>query len=471
MSAASGDASSNASASVREVAREAKAASRILAKLDERARNAALEAMAQGIEQAAHALFAANSEDLQTVELLTGDEALSPATISRLKLNQTKLAEMAEQIQSVAALPDPLGRVLETTELDDVNPFDSKNIDIKQSGSRDAGLHLQKIAVPLGVLAVIFEARPDAVTQIAALALKSGNAVILKPGREVERTAIALVDVLRDSLKKQRLPEGAISLVLGRERVNELLGLHDAIDLVIPRGGKSLVEFVQANTRIPVLGHAEGICHIYVDRAADPALALRVIEDAKLDYPAACNAVETVLVHRDIAQSFLPALAKNLHEHGVVVHADSASRKLLGDAKDLHEIDAWNREYGAPELALGVVDSIDAAIAHIHAHGSAHTESILTEDDEAAEKFLREVDAAGVFHNASTRFADGFRYGFGAEVGISTSKLHARGPVGLEGLTTYKYVLRGHGHVAGDYRAHGSEPAARKFTHRREARL
>jgi glutamate-5-semialdehyde dehydrogenase len=231
--------------------------------------------------------------------------------------------------------------------------------------------------------------------------------------------------------------------------------------MVIPRGSKALVEYVQANTRIPVLGHAEGVCHIYVDLAVDPALALRVIDDAKLDYPAACNAVETVLVHRDIAPHFLPQLAEHLTRRGVRLHADEVARQHI----KAEPVTDWHTEYGEPELSIAVVDNIDAAIAHIHQHGSSHTESILTEDAAAAERFLREVDAAGVFHNASTRFADGFRYGFGAEVGISTSKLHARGPVGLEGLTTYKYVLRGHGHVAGDY--HGS--AARAFTHRRPA--
>ena len=252
-----------------------------------------------------------------------------------------------------------------------------------------------------------------------------------------------------------------MSLVIGREQVAELLGLHDLVDMVIPRGSKQLVEYVQANTRIPVLGHSEGVCHIYVDRAADPALALRVIADAKLDYPAACNAVETVLVHREIAEGFVPALVHDLGRLGVRVHGDAAVRRLSeGEALPVED---WHTEFGEAELSVGVVESLDAAIEHIHTNGSSHTESILTEDTEAAEQFLREVDAAGVFHNVSTRFADGFRYGFGAEVGISTSKLHARGPVGLEGLTTYKYVLRGNGHVAGDYR--GAE--ARAFTHRR----
>jgi glutamate-5-semialdehyde dehydrogenase len=295
------------------------------------------------------------------------------------------------------------------------------------------------------------------------LAIKSANAVILKPGREVEHTAEAIVRVLRIALAREAISENAITVVLGRESVTELLAMHDLVDMVIPRGSKSLVEYVQANTRIPVLGHSEGICHIYVDRAADQELALRIIDDAKLDYPAACNAVETVLVHRDIAREFLPELLRHLRDRGVVLHGDEQVRVADDGVSSIAD---WHCEYGEPELAIGIVDSLDAAIEHIHTHGSAHTESILTEDATAAEKFLRDVDAAGVFHNASTRFADGFRYGFGAEVGISTSKLHARGPVGLEGLTTYKYVLRGHGHIAGNYRGAN----ARAFTHRRGAR-
>lgn len=447
---------------VREVAQAAKAASRVLAPLDEARRNAALEAMAAAVDAAGDSLFAANAEDMAAAERFTGDDKLSASTLSRLKLTPGKLREMVEQIRSVKSLPDPLGRTLDAIELDGTNPIDAKPIDANAT----QGLHLQKVSVPLGVLAVIFEARPDAVTQIAALALKSGNAVILKPGREVERTATALVDVLRGALAEQGLPADAVALVLGRERVNELLALHDAVDMVIPRGSKSLVEYVQAHTRIPVLGHAEGVCHIYVDRAADPELTLRVVADAKLDYPAACNAVETVLVHRELADTLLPRLAEHLAAKGIVLHTDEPTRAHLPAELTTKPVADWHCEYGEPELAIALIDSLDAAIHHIHAHGSSHTESILTEDPQAADTFLREVDAAGVFHNASTRFADGFRYGFGAEVGISTSKFHARGPVGLEGLTTYKYVLRGRGHVAGDYRgAHG-----RSFTHRRETR-
>jgi glutamate-5-semialdehyde dehydrogenase len=453
----------------RELAEGAKRSSRVLASLDEAARNAALEAMARALEAATAELLEANAEDMRLAASRRGSERLPVATLDRLTMDAEKLAEMVAQVRSVAALPDPLGRVLDAVELDDGGPAMAvEPSGVVQPGSqkRDPGhpahgLHMEKISVPLGVLAVIFEARPDAVTQIAALALKSGNAVLLKPGSEVERTAAALVRVLREALVAQQIPEEAITLVVGRERVGELLGLHGLVDMVIPRGGKSLVEFVQANTRIPVLGHAEGVCHIYVDRSVDEALALRVIDDAKTDYPAACNAVETVLVHAEIAAEFLPKLAERLRAQGVTIHGDATTRQLL---RDVPVVEDWHTEYGELAVSIGVVNSLDAAIEHIHAHGSSHTESILTEDDAAAERFLREVDAAGVMHNASTRFADGFRYGFGAEVGISTSKFHARGPVGLDGLTTYKYVVRGHGHVAGDYRGAGG----RAFTHRRK---
>jgi glutamate-5-semialdehyde dehydrogenase len=434
------------SRSTREIAEAAKRASRTIATLDEAARNAALETMAKAVEDASANLFAANESDLVIAQSFSGTEKLSSATLTRLKLNEAKLREMAEQMRSVAALPDPLSRKLDAIEL-------------------DTGLNLEKISVPLGVLAVIFEARPDAVTQIAALALKSGNAVILKAGKEVEQTAAVLVRVLRAALTAQGLPEDAVSLVVGRERVAELLSMHAFVDMVIPRGSKALVEYVQANTRIPVLGHAEGVCHIYVDRDADEALALRVIDDAKTDYPAVCNAVETVLIHREIAAEFLPKLAERLRAHGVALHGDDLVRQMLRGV-EVEPVEDWHTEYGDLAISLGVVPSMDAAIDHIHAHGSSHTESILTENHATAERFLREVDAASVMHNASTRFADGFRYGFGAEVGISTSKLHARGPVGLDGLTTYKYVLRGSGQIAGDYRGAN----ARSFTHRREAR-
>ena len=370
---------------------------------------------------------------------------ITSATYERLRLTEKKIAEMTRSMLAVAELADPTGKVLQRTEL-------------------DQGLVLEKITCPLGVLAVIFEARSDAVTQISAQGLKSANAVILKAGHEVERTASALIAIIREALSNCGLPEDSVVLVTGREPVRELLDMTDLVDMVIPRGPKQLVEFVQANTRIPVLGHAEGICHIYVDETADIDMALAIIDDAKTDYPAACNAAETVLVHEKIASKFLPSLGEMSRSRNVVLRGCERTRAMLAN----HQIesvknDDWHREYSDLILAVRVVDSIDDAIEHIHTYGSSHTETVVTDDPIAAERFLNEVDSAGVFHNSSTRFADGYRYGFGAEVGISTSKLHARGPVGLDGLTTYKYLLRGSGQVARDY--HGAN--AKAFTHKR----
>ncbi len=428
----------------RQIAQAARHASHILAPLSLDHRNDALEAIAHALETATDRILTANVEDLAQADQLVASGELSPANHARLALSPHKLAEMTAQIRAVAALPDPLGRRLDAIEL-------------------DRGLDLEKISVPLGVLAVIFEARPDAVTQIAALSLKSGNAVLLKPGKEVERTATILVEVIREALSTTAVPPDAVALILGREQVAELLHMSSLVDLVIPRGSRALVEHIQANTRIPVLGHADGICHIYVDEHVDQALALAVIDDSKTDYPAVCNAVETALVHAAIAQELLPALATRLRAKHVTLLGDDRTRTILGEAQagDVHD---WHTEYGDLTLAIRLVHSLDDAIDHIHRHGSAHTESICTTDSAAAARFLNEVDAACVLHNASTRFADGFRFGLGAEVGVSTSKIHARGPVGLEGLTTYKYIVRGGGHLVADYRG----PGARSFTHRRE---
>jgi glutamate-5-semialdehyde dehydrogenase len=430
---------------VRAAAEAAKRAAHHLAPTPESLRNAALEAIAQAVEAATDSLLAANALDLAAAADLKAAGELNDATLSRLRLTAAKLREMVEQIRAVAALPEPLGRVLAATEL-------------------DHNLELEKLTVPLGVLAIIFEARPDAVTQITALALKTGNALLLKPGKEVEHTATALVELIHAALSSVGLPREAVALILGREQVAELLGYADLIDMVIPRGSKALVEYVQRSTRIPVLGHAEGICHIFIDASANPAMALHIVDDAKRDYPSACNAVETVLIHESLANTLLPKLATHLVANNIRLLGDDRTSSLLASHNiPAGSVEDWHTEYGDLTLALKLVPDLDAAIAHIHTYGSAHTESILTEDTAHAERFLNEVDAAGVFHNASTRFADGFRYGFGAEVGISTSKLHARGPVGLEGLTTYKYVLRGRGQAAGDYRG----PTARKFTHRK----
>jgi glutamate-5-semialdehyde dehydrogenase len=429
-------------ASTRQTALLSKQASRRLATFSLGQRNRAIHAAADSVDQSRQQLLAANAEDLAQADGMLASREITQATYERLRLTHKKIDEMTQSMRAVAELPDPLCRVLQKTEL-------------------DSGLVLEKATCPLGLLAVIFEARPDAVTQISALALKSGNAVILKPGAEVQKTSSALMKSL-ESLPD--VPRGAIGMLQGRQAVKELLELNDLVDLVIPRGSKQLIEFVQANTKIPVLGHAEGICHVYVDAHADFAMALDIVDDAKTDYPAACNAAETVLVHDAIAERFLPKLSERLLAKSATLRGCEKTRTILGDDRvEPVAEDGWHHEYSDLVLAVRVVGSLDEAIRHIHDNGSSHTETIVTENAAAAEEFLARVDSAGVFHNASTRFADGFRYGFGAEVGISTSKLHARGPVGLEGLTTYKYVLRGSGQVARDY--HG--PNARPFTHKR----
>ncbi len=432
-------------APVRTLAEAAKKAARRLATSTSEQRNAALEAIAQELSRRSEAILAASAADVADAEAGLGRGELSQSLLQRLKLSPGKLDSMIEGIRGVAKLPDPVGRVLERTEL-------------------DSGLELEKVGCPLGLLAVIFEARPEAVTQISSLAIKSGNAAILKAGREVERTATALVEGIRHALKTRTdIPEDAITNVQQRAEVDELLKLDGLIDLVIPRGSYALVRHVQEATRIPVLGHSEGVCHIYVDRAANVEMALRLIDDAKTDYPAACNAVETVLVHEAIAPRFLPLLAEEMRKRGVRLRGSVEAVALLpGEAIEPVMENEWHNEYGDLVLAVKVVASQAQAMDHIARHGSAHTDAIVTDDTRAAQAFLDEVDSAGVYHNASTRFSDGFRYGLGAEVGISTGRLHARGPVGLEGLTTYKFVLRGQGHVASEYQG----PDARPFLHR-----
>ena len=433
------------SEAVRALAHAAKQAARCIASSSIEQRNQALEEIARALERSAPEIIEANAQDVAEAKSAFERGELSKAVIDRLKLSAEKLQAMIEGVRAVIDLPDPVGRVLDRVEL-------------------DTGLDLEKISCPLGLLAVIFEARPDAITQITSLAVKSANAVILKPGREVERTARAVIDAIRAALRSQSIPEASVTNIQQRAEVRELLKLDDLIDLVIPRGGYDLVRFVKANTRIPVLGHAEGVCHIYVDAAADFDMALEIIDDAKTDYPAVCNAVETVLVDRAIAARFLPLLAARMKEKRVRLRGSAEVVSAVPDvAVELVAENEWHTEYGDLVLALKIVPGVNEAIDHIQRFGSAHTDAIVTNDSNAARTFLQRVDSAGVFHNASTRFADGYRYGFGAEVGISTSRLHARGPVGLEGLTTYKYVLRGHGQLVRDYRG----PNARPFLHRR----
>jgi glutamate-5-semialdehyde dehydrogenase len=430
--------------SVAFIARRARIASREIAKLSAETRNDVLIAVAQAIEQNARKILEANQRDCRAAEAEVAAGRLSSAMLARLRVTERGIAQMAAQVRDVARLEDPLGRRLSATELDD-------------------GLVLYKESCPFGVIGVIFESRPDAVPQLASLALKSGNSILLKGGAEAAHTNEALVSIWRECLEKfSEVPADSIHLLQTRADVKEMLALDRDVDLIIPRGSYALVQFIMKNSRIPVLGHSEGLCHVYVDRAADLQKAMDIAYDAKVQYPAVCNAVETLLVHEAIAGNFLPRLVAKLQEAKVEIRGDAKTVALLPK----HAIVAayeedWATEYSDLILSVKIVADLAEAIEHINRYGSRHTDAIVTEDAETARRFLNEVDAAGVFHNASTRFADGYRYGLGAEVGISTSKLHARGPMGLEGLTTYKWKLVGTGHTVGPY-AKGEK----KFKHR-----
>lgn len=428
----------------KDAAKRARATSRKLAVLSEEIRNSALRIAATRLEENPARILAANAEDVRAAEALTRSGKMSAAMLARLRMNEKSVAEIAEKVRSVVRLADPLGRKLAVTELDE-------------------GLVLTKETCPLGVVAVVFESRPDVLPQVASLALKSGNAILLKGGAEAAQTNEVMIEIWRAAIAESgSIPGDAAQMLQSRSDVMELLSLSKDVDLLIPRGGKEFVERISRESRIPVLGHGEGICHVYVHAAADLEKAARIVMDAKTDYPAACNAVETLLVDESIAARFLPKIVAQLQEAGVEVRGCEKTRAMAG----LSGIEAaterdWATEYGDLVLSVKVVPDLDAAIAHIHEFGSGHTEAIVTEDEAAAERFLDEVDAAGVFVNASTRFADGYRYGLGAEVGISNGKLHARGPMGLEGLTTYKYKLRGSGQTAAEYKS------GKRFTHRR----
>ena len=422
------------SSSVLSLVQRARTAARALARLPCENRNEVLFACAQAIESAGPRILEANALDLEAAEPLVAGGSMSPAMFSRLCVKQHGIAEMAERVREVARLADPLGRRLAATELDN-------------------GLVLYKESCPLGLIGVVFESRPDVVPQVAALALKSGNALILKGGTEAAHSNRVLVSIWRECLAAfPAVPADSIGLLESRADVKELLELEPGVDLIIPRGSRELVHFVAKHSRAPVLGHGEGICHVYVDSAADLQKALDITFDSKVQYPAACNAAETLLVHQAVSRAFLPRFASKLKAADVELRGCPRTVALLQNETivDATEQD-WSTEYSDLILSVKIVDSIDDAIEHIHRYGSGHTEAIVTEDPEAAARFMNEVDAAGVYHNASTRFADGYRYGLGAELGISTNKLHARGPMGLEGLTTYKYKLHGDGHTVAQY--------------------
>ena len=399
-----------------EIAKNAKTASLEIADLSEDIKNLALLKIAEEIEQNKEDIFSANNEDLIAAKQLVENKEITLSTYNRLKLDENKLRDMVKGIRDIASLPDPINKKLLIREL-------------------DKDLTLYKVSCPIGVLGIIFEARPDVIAQISSLAIKSSNAVILKGGKESVNTNKKILSVINNALDEiKEFPKNVINQVFSREEVGEMLKCDKYINLIIPRGGNKLVKFIKENTSIPVLGHADGICHIFADKTAELAMTQKIVTDAKTQYPSACNSVETLLIHKDFP---------NINE--------LLASLELSDIKLISNPDSWDFEYGDKILAYKIVNSLEEAIEHINTYGSGHTDAIITSDRNNAEIFMNKIDAAGVYWNASTRFADGFRYGFGAEVGISTNKTHARGPVGLEGLTIYKYKLIGNGQVVKDY--------------------
>ncbi|MGE3974238.1 MAG: glutamate-5-semialdehyde dehydrogenase [Bdellovibrionales bacterium] len=418
--------------------KEVKLCSYALANLSTTEKNKALEAFAQEISLNKSWLFQENQKDLSE-----NKGKLSPQLYSRLELTELKLDQLVEGLRDVIRLEDPTKKVLLERQLDD-------------------GLILQKISVPIGVLAIIFESRPDVIPQILSLALKSGNAVVLKGGSEAKHSNEAFMKLVqRVTEGLPFLPQQWAQLVDGREAVHEVLKYPQYVDLVIPRGSNELVQKIQQSTKIPVLGHADGICHLYVHETADLALATKVTLDSKTQSPTTCNAVETLLVDRTIASTFLPDFWKQVKAKGVVLKGCAATKGILPDIEAATEQD-WKTEYGDLRLSVKVVGNLSEAIQHINGYGSHHTDGIFASLKSVQEHFLEQVDSACVFVNASLRFTDGFRFGFGAEVGISTNKTHARGPVGLEGLVIYKYKVRGSGQVVADYVG----PKAKPFQHK-----
>lgn len=408
-----------------EFGQRAKAASRSIAQATNQQRVNLVCLMADRLECNAAGIMAANGLDLRA-----GRQAgLTEAMLDRLYLNGDRIRQMADGLRALAELPDPLATVL-------------------MERTRPDGLQIRKVAVPLGVIAVIYEARPNVTADAAGLCIRSGNACILRGGKEALNTNLTLAGILRGALEALDFPADTLQLIRdeGREGAQALMHMHGSVDLLIPRGGKGLIDEVVRNATVPVLQTGEGVCHIVVDWEADVGMAVSVIHNAKVSRPSVCNAAECLLIHRDIAETALPKIAEKLMESGVTIHADAASLKLLPAAVPAGEND-WGREYLSLDIACRIVDSLEEAMEHIRRYGSGHSEAIITGNQATAERFLREVDAAAVYHNASTRFTDGGEFGFGAEIGISTQKLHARGPVGLAQLTTSKFIIHGEGHI------------------------
>lgn len=397
-----------------------------LAAQTEEVRNRALKAAADALLANKEDIINANKEDMDAAE----KSGLAAPTLKRLKFDEGKLNDVVKGIMDLIELPDPLRKIQLKRELDE-------------------GLILYRETCPIGVIGVIFEARPDALVQISSLCIKSGNCVILKGGSEALKTNRILFQTIYKAVVDAGIPEGCMLQLEARDEIKELLSCHEYVDLIIPRGSNSFVQYIMENTKIPVMGHADGICHVYVDKDADIDKAVKIVVDSKTQYVAVCNAVETLLVHKDIAEKFMPVLYKALKEKNVEVRATEDIRKII-DCDAVSEED-YKTEYLDYIISIKTVENVEEAVDHINRYGSHHTDSIVTENDETAEYFMQMTDSANVYRNCSTRFADGYRYGFGAEVGISTGKLHARGPVGLEGLVTYKYKLYGDGHIVADY--------------------
>lgn len=419
-----------------EIAGRAKRASAALGSLSTDEKNSALREVSLALLENAAAIREANARDIARSE----KEGLAAPLLKRLKFDSAKIEDVRAGIESLIGLPDPAGRVLSAREL-------------------DRGLELYQVTCPIGVIGVIFESRPDALVQISTLCLKSGNAVLLKGGREAAETNRILYATIAGASARAGLPEGWIGLLETREDVADMLALHASIDLIVPRGSNEFVRHIMQNTTIPVMGHADGICHVYVDETADPGMAERIVVDSKTQYAAVCNAAETLLVHRAAARDFLPRLKAVMDTKGVELRGCSETRSIIACSPASEE--DWGTEYLDYILSVKVVGSLEEAVVHINTYGSRHTDAIVTSDPGRAARFMDLADSADVFWNASTRFADGYRYGLGAEVGISTGKLHARGPVGLEGLVIYKWRLYGSGQTVADYAGGGGT-----FTHR-----
>jgi len=424
--------------SIAEVAAAAKSTSIQLAAVETRVKSSALAEIAGALQQRSDEIISANKHDLAAAE----KSNLAAPLLKRLKFDQGKIAEVCAGIESLLKLDDPVGKTISATEL-------------------DVGLDLYKVSCPIGVIGVVFESRPDALVQISTLCLKSGNAVLLKGGSEAARTNRILAEIIAQAGEKAGLPKGWIHLLETRQDVAEMLALDEYIDLIIPRGSNQFVRYIMDNTTIPVLGHAEGICHVYVDGDADLDMAVNIVVDSKCQYVAVCNAAETLLVDDKIAENFLPKVKAALEQRNVELRGCPKTATVI-DVKPATEQD-WSTEYLDYILSIKVVAGLDEAIEHINRYGSRHTDTIVTANKEKADKFMALVDSANVFWNCSTRFSDGYRYGLGAEVGISTNKIHARGSVGLEGLVIYKWKLYGSGQIVADY----CGPNAKKFTHKK----